>query len=311
MKKTYINIFLFVIIWSVIWAFLTDIWTTVSFFNVVRWNMVYNKWDYNTSKDIYSKTFWYTNEKWVINNNLWNIAYKKWDYSDAISEYKLIPDKQDKTTFYKNHNLGNTYYRLGEKEKDDNKKMSIWKNSLDSYKKALDINIKINKEETQKNYQFVLDKLKKLLEKKQKEEEEKRKKEEEQKKKQEQQNKDNQKNNEWKDNKDWQNWQEQQSQQNPNSVGWKTWTNQSQWFTSLWNSGNSNKDSKMTQQEKDELTKYLQYLQDFSKQNQNFLRKWNNNKDSMQDAINKFFWNDPFFNNVIPSQDGGDNWRNW
>jgi len=306
-----LNITIFIIVWAIIWAFILDVKTPVSFYYTTKWNLEYSQKNYTGAENDYSVAMPFTDKKNVIFNNIWNALYKKQNYKDAIQNYGKMTEKDDKNIFNKSHNLWNAFYKLWETEKDDNKKIELWKNSIWFYKKALTLDVNIDKDETNKNYLFVLDKLKKLEEKKKKEEEEKKKQEEAKKKKEEEQKKQEQKSgsgseenkNQWKEweQKESQNWQQQ------NSAGWKTWTNQGTWFSNLWDSGSDSE--KLTESEKKELEQYLQYLKDFNKQNQQFLRNGTNKPETMNDMINNFFWNDELFNQIIPDNSG--NKRDW
>lgn len=309
MKK--LNITIFIIICAIIGAFLIDLKSIFSFYLVVKWNIFYAQKNYTGAEDNYTEALPYSDDKNVISNNLWNALYKKQNYKDAISNYSKMTEKNDENIFNKSHNLWNAFYKLWEAEKDDNKKIELWKNSVSSYKKALTLNVNINKDETNKNYLFVLEKLKKLEEKKKKEEEERKKKEEEAKKKEEQKKQEWNKSGsgtseawkEWEQKNEWENW----KQENQNSVWWKTWTNQGTWFSNLWWSGSESE--KLTEEEKKELEQYIQYLKDFNKQNQQFLRNGTNKPNTMDDMINNFFWNDTLFNQIIP--DNTWNKRDW
>jgi hypothetical protein len=75
----------------------------------------------------------------------------------------------------------------------------------------------------------------------------------------------------------------------------------------LWGSGSDSE--KLTEGEKKELEQYMQYLKDFNQQNQQFLRNGTTKPNTMDDMINNFFWNDQFFNQIIPDNSG--NKRDW
>lgn len=310
-KINKLNIAIFLVVWAVIWAFIVDIKTPVSFYYILKWNILYAQKNYSGAEENYTKALPYLDERNVVSNNLWNTLYKKQDYKNAAQNYSKISEKDDENIFNKSHNLWNTFYKLWEQEKDDNKKLALWKNSVSFYKKALTLDVNIDKDETNKNYLFVLDKIKKLEEKIKKEEEERKKKEEE--KKKEEQKKQDEKN--WKsgsgskdeNSKEWEQKEESQNWQQQNSVGWKTWTNQGTWFSNLWWSWSDSE--KLTESEKKELEEYLQYLKDFNKQNQQFLRNGTNKPNTMDEMINNFFWNDEFFNQIIP--DNSWNKRDW
>lgn len=310
------NIIIFIFVWSIIWAFILDIKNLVSFYLIAKWNIQYSQKNFTWAEDSYNKALPYTDNRNIISNDLWNVLYKKKNYKDAVLNYSKMTETTDENIFNKSHNLWNAFYKLWEEEKDDNKKVSLWKNSVSFYKKALILNVNIDKEETNKNYLFVLDKLKKLEEEIKKKEEEKKKQEEEKRKEEEKKQElknqsgsgsENEKN--W-----WKEWEWKETSQSgsnnwqaQNSVGWKTWTNQWTWFSSLWGSGSDSE--KLTEGEKKELEQYMQYLKDFNQQNQQFLRNGTTKPNTMDDMINNFFWNDQFFNQIIPDNSG--NKRDW
>ncbi|MDD2907526.1 MAG: hypothetical protein PHH98_02690 [Candidatus Gracilibacteria bacterium] len=85
-----------------------------------------------------------------------NISYKNSDFSGAIINYESILNTNSNDLLFRiNHNLGNSYYRVGEKSDDTIKKASYEKAVL-FYSGAL--NIREDKE-TRANLEFVLKKL--------------------------------------------------------------------------------------------------------------------------------------------------------
>ncbi|MDD3144987.1 MAG: hypothetical protein PHV23_02640 [Candidatus Gracilibacteria bacterium] len=86
-----------------------------------------------------------------------NISYVNKDFSGAINNYESILDtKEADLLFNANHNLGNSYYRIGEKLEGENQK-KFYENSVNYYSSALNIKDDI---ETRANLEFVLNKLK-------------------------------------------------------------------------------------------------------------------------------------------------------
>lgn len=210
-------------------------------------------------------------------NLYWNSEYKWNKFEDAIKNYnKSLNFLDKKATDY--HNIWNSLYRLWEKTKDDNTKKSLWEKSISNYKKALDEKSMTNPSETENNYLFVLDKLKKLNEK----------------------NEDNslkQNSSSWKSS--------EESSWSTGNKDSKSWTNSSQWFKNFWDS----KETSMTDEQRQELQKYSQYLKDFQKQNEGYVQNSQNNTNSIDNMINKFFKWDPNFDSTIPDNS---NWgRDW
>lgn len=93
--------------------------------------------------------------------NKWNSFYKNKDYLTAIKFYQKSTGDNLVLDYYVFHNLWNAFYRLGEKENTINN----WLESVKYYEKALKTasGAKIDPkdlEQTRKNLEFVLEKLK-------------------------------------------------------------------------------------------------------------------------------------------------------
>lgn len=98
-------------------------------------------------------------------------SYQKNDLLNAQKRYMDILDTGSGSTLLKAdtlYNLGNTLYRLGEKERDA-ARVKLWEESIGNYTKSLSIR---TDKETEENLAFVQEKLKK--EKKEREEQKKR-----------------------------------------------------------------------------------------------------------------------------------------
>jgi len=114
--------------------------------------------DYKKAIDTKSKL------KLVAENNKALTFYYEEKYDEALSILnKVAVDKcQNKKAEYCDqvyYNLGNTYYRLGEKAKATSTRNELWQKAIKSYKSDLEIN-KEDKEATE-NIEFILKKLKK------------------------------------------------------------------------------------------------------------------------------------------------------
>lgn len=107
-----------------------------------------------------------------------DVSYTRNELIDAEKRYNTLVNTdsggtlQDADILY---NLGNTFYRLGEEEKETSKKVQLWTESVGSYTKSLSIR---TDQMTEENLAFVKEKLSKEQEKQKKEEEEKKKQDE-------------------------------------------------------------------------------------------------------------------------------------
>lgn len=98
----------------------------------------------------------------VLKLDRWNVYYNMGDYKNAVSVYRLIDcdDLSLENCFILNHNIWNAYYRLwdlGGVLLSD--RVAYWTNAIDFYLRALKIR---DDEETEANYDFVMEKLKKI-----------------------------------------------------------------------------------------------------------------------------------------------------
>lgn len=94
--------------------------------------------------------------------------YKLWEYEKALELYLQTDCKNEEKCFILYHNIWNTYYKLWELKEEKLKKITLWQKSLSFYLKALSIK---KDDQTKKNYDFVLEKLQKLVKDEQKPEE--------------------------------------------------------------------------------------------------------------------------------------------
>jgi len=89
-----------------------------------------------------------------------NTYYQNKNYAAAIPRYNSLSGASSELGFRANHNLGNAWYRLGEKVSKLESQTIAWSYALESYDKAL----KIEKNaQTKANRDFVAGKLKELL----------------------------------------------------------------------------------------------------------------------------------------------------
>ena len=219
------------------------------------------------------------------------------------------------------YNLGNTFYRLGEKEKNQ-KRVKIWKESIGNYTKSLALRTDA---QTEENLAFVKEKLqqeeRKQEEDKKKEQENKTSSGSENQQKQTEVNKSGswqqeeiKKDESWKDSKTGSG-----TEKNETNTGSGKDANKPQ-SGQNWSNGWSynpigwqNKDeihSNLSPSDKQEVEKYLEDLKQFAKQNGKLLnpeKPWNIGN-SISDQIRNFFWNDSFFQDMIPNNDGKKDW---
>lgn len=128
-----------------------------SFYFSFLWKYYFNQDNIEKSKLYFTKA---DNE--VSLYNLWNIYYKSWDYDLSIKNYESVLNTNSNELLFKvNHNLWNSYFRMW--EIDSQNALDYFSISALYYNDALKIYFN---EETKKNFEFVLEKIKLLEEKK-------------------------------------------------------------------------------------------------------------------------------------------------
>lgn len=131
------------------------------FFNTAMWNFNFYNWNYPLSSIYHQKSEKKSPDDF-LNYNLWWDYYKLWNYAKSLEYYAKINLLSGSNlaldTYY---NLGNVFYKLGENERNDiQKKVDLWKKSLQSYNQIL---YKKEDKKTRENYTFVLKKLNDLI----------------------------------------------------------------------------------------------------------------------------------------------------
>jgi len=259
---------------------LINIFSLNAFYNNFIWKNLYNNQSYNDSIKYFNKSW---NIQWIY--NVANSLYKQKKYKEAIKEYKSIFWTKDKNILFAiNHNIGNIFYKFWELEKKQNQKIKNWEESVKYYWYAL--NIKYN-EETKKNLEFVLSKIKKEKKKKNEEKNKKKTKKESDKQWEKQENKSDKQstNNKKNDKKQWKqskvgdkqgkSWQKNEK----SAQKWQIWKN------------------KLSSSQEQALKKYEEALKKEQEKNQsNFNKVYRENNSN--DPFSNFF-NDPFFNNDL------------
>ena len=126
-------------------------------------NENYEKNYYKEAKEEYAKAGKSSHKlEYIADNNFAVAGYAEGDYSEAAKKLEdaifIYCEKQKREycdLLY--YNLGNIYYRLGEK-KDNGEQVDLWQKAIESYRKDLEINQEDN--EAQENIDFILKKLK-------------------------------------------------------------------------------------------------------------------------------------------------------
>lgn len=172
----------------------------------------------------------------------WDFYYKLWEYKDALEKYSQAKCLNNKTCFILNHNVWNTYYKLWEFEAEKLRKISLWQSSLSFYTKALNVKQDI---QTKKNYDFVLEELRKLM----KEDEEKKEEEKEEDKQSQEKNEKQDENNDQENNN------EETEQITPKAESMKI------------SEEHENAKESLTKEELEALEKYIESLKQEEKQN--------------------------------------------
>lgn len=259
----------------------------------------------------------------TIQNVFWGFigdyAYKKEDFSKAEDLYGSVLKDHSWSILLEAdvlYNLGNTLYRLGEKTKDD-ERIKLWKESIGNYTKSLSLRID---QDTEENLAFVKERLGKEM--KEQEDKKKKKEEEEQKK---------ETSGSWTKDIPWtkspqsadtplsepssprpadtpltEGGKKESPTQKPKS--WQNWSNGWSYNPIGW-STNEDAYSSLSDADKQEIQKYLEQLKKFEKQNGKLLNpEKSNGVWSISDQIRNFFWEDSFFQDVMPTNDGKKDW---
>jgi len=131
----------------------------------------YNKkgndnFDKNYLKDAkanYQKALEYSQKsKYISENNQAIANYEMMDYQksrERLEKNIYIHCEEEKNKYCDElyYNLGNTYYKLGEKEEQEEKKKELWDKAIASYQKTLELNPEDN--QAQENIDFILSQL--------------------------------------------------------------------------------------------------------------------------------------------------------
>jgi len=316
------------IIFIVLWFFILNIFSIDAFYNNYSWKELYNKKEYSKSIDYFKKAW---NKEWYY--NIANSFYKEKKYKEAIKEYmSILWEEKNEINFDINHNIANSFYRIWGLEKDNTKKIKNWEESVKYYSNAL--NIKYD-EQTKKNLEFVLNKIKQ--EKKKKEDKKNQEKKWDNKDESDKTNKweseKKQDSKSWKESKEWEskqdskwgsweesdnkNWKGEESSKKQNweksweeNKDWNTWKNkESQWWENKewqwWKKQEESND--LTSQQEQALKQYEESLKQEQNDNADSFNKVYKENTSNDPFAN--FFNDPFFNNNLLNW--GSNEKDW
>ena len=235
--------------------------------------------------------------------NLWNSYYKKKDYKNAIENYLLSWNIwNDNIKFSSFHNLWNSYYRYW--KQDEKTKLENFLNSVSYYEKALKIK---NDEETKKNRDFVLEKIKELKDQEKDKNEQKQNWQEDNKDSKQEENSTNkneskenktnensQKNDSWNE----KNWEKSWNKENEQKQNWQNEENQNNdWEKKTSSSSQWEDDKKLDEAQKAQLDEYKKTLNQMQNQYSQWFNKVYNewNEDPFSDD---FFFNSFFDNNI-------------
>ena len=139
-------------------SFLLFFWSCTSS-NWEKWIEQYSKWNFEQSSELFEKLVnWWEKETALF--NLWTSLYKEWSYKDAYFKFQKIWDRKIINSWKLDYQIWNTIYRIWENEKDIQKKIENWMESIAYYELWLEKNPK--DKEMKENLEFVKSKLEEL-----------------------------------------------------------------------------------------------------------------------------------------------------
>ncbi len=129
-------------------------------------NQLYKSRKFDDALKEYSDALLKSPDSEIINYNIGTVLYKKGNYQEAIESFvRALTTENTDLEARASYNIGNCKYRLGELKEDVDLSaaISLFKESLDYYKRAIELNAKDN--DARYNYEFVERRLKSLLNK--------------------------------------------------------------------------------------------------------------------------------------------------
>lgn len=209
------------------------------------------------------------------------VAFEKQEYETAQSFFeeaeKSCPPKEEHCADASYH-LGNTLYRLGEKEGDSSQKKTKWESAISAYDRALARNSE--DKEAKENKEFVQKKLEEL----QKQQEEKK------------NGKQNQQGEDKKGDSDQKNQQKDSEKKSEDKKGEEGEDSKNQGGEGTKQQENNSQEQKLSEDMKQEIERYLQELDQTEQDTNQFFDRFGQGKSQQQDPfLQQFFEQDPFF----------------
>jgi hypothetical protein len=217
--------------------------------------------------------FYYENRNLIISNKINNIginAYINELYVIWIGQFNLANNtKKDAVILY---NIWNTHYKIAEEKNNENEKIAYYELALDSYSWSLNIDYN---QDTKYNYEYVEQKLDKLLNTEQEEQETKLDEESTENQEWEEINPASGKEQEWditEESKEVTEWEEKKWEENSN---WNDWSNWKEWS---WEWEWTNETEELSQEQLEQIEKYSEDLKKTEFYNQKYFNKVNHNE---------------------------------
>ncbi len=133
---------------------------------VSKANDLYRNHKYDEAKQLYEKALSEHADSERINYNLGTAQFKTGDYANAVKSFEKGLACEDRSLEFKaNYNVANSKFKEGmlKKENDQQAAVQLFKESLDNYKRAIDLNP--GDKDAKINYEFVDKVLKELKDK--------------------------------------------------------------------------------------------------------------------------------------------------
>jgi len=236
--------------------------------------------------------FYYENRNLIMSNKINNIGIKAYNnelHDIWIGQFNFANNiKQDAIILY---NIWNTYYKTAEEKNDENEKIAYYELALDSYSWSL--NLEYN-QDTQDNYEYVEQKLDKLLNPEQEEQdtqsEEENSKSNQQWEKQEaeESNSEAVEGQEWNKTEDTKEWTNSEEWTKSEEGDWdenSSWNNWEEWS---WEWEWNNRKENLTQEQLKQIEKYSEDLKETEFYNQKYFNKTDINE-----------WNDKSYEELL------------
>lgn len=140
----------------ILWFWIINFFSFQDFYWNAFWNYFFSHWNFSSANSYYLKS---NSKESTLNRG--NTLYKEKKYIESNKKYLSILTPEKNEFYFKlNHNLWNNFYKLSLNDKQ--KEKEYLEQSITYYTNALDIRYD---EETKKNLEFVMNKLKEIKEK--------------------------------------------------------------------------------------------------------------------------------------------------